>query len=57
MTMEDWEIMEMEEYLEDVFSTPQKLNKFLDDTNFDFYHDVPREEYFPMLRKEQNETP
>jgi hypothetical protein len=56
--MEDWEIMEMEEYLEDVFSTPQKLNKFLDDTNFDHYNDQPREDYFPMLKKgKDNETP
>lgn len=46
---EDWET-EMEEFIEDIFSSPEKLNKFLDETNFDEYHDHPREEYFPVLK-------
>jgi|WetSurSiteA1Bulk_404760.scaffolds.fasta_scaffold376130_1 hypothetical protein len=40
-----------EEFIEDIFSTPEKLNKFLDETDFDDYHEFPREDYFPMLKK------
>jgi len=44
-----WE-KEMEDYIEKVFSSPENLNKFLDETDFDLFHDRPREEYFPLLR-------
>lgn len=46
---EDWE-KDMEDLLDDAFSSPEKLHKFLDDTGFDRYHEEPREHYFPELR-------
>ena len=40
----------MECYIDVLFADPKALNEFLDETNFDAYHDRPREEYFPILK-------
>lgn len=48
---ENWK-KEMEMFVEEIFSSPEKLNWFLDITKFDKYHEFPREKYFDILRRE-----